>query len=373
MDQHEEAENVQGDSAKESDATAAGRALGRLGASKGGKARAAKLTPEERSDIGRKAVETRWARARGQTPGDRTPILQATHGSPDRPLKIGNVQIPCYVLKDGTRVLSQGHFLVAMGRHPKANVRKEGEEEQLPAILQGKSINPFITKDLIEKSRPIKFRTPTGALASGYRAELLPEICEVYLKARENGTLNRQLQHVAKHAEILARGLMNVGIIALVDEATGYQRDRERDELAKILEAFVAKEIQKWLRTFDLEFYELICELRGEPLERAKNRPAYFGRLTNNLVYQRLAPGVLQKLQEVNPVTENGRRKSTHHQHLTPEFGHPKLREHLSGVTSAMKFAKHLRMKWDDFLQALDKTHPKYHPMPLFDRPNEED
>jgi hypothetical protein len=80
---------------------------------------------------------------------------------------------------------------------------------------------------------------------------------------------------------------------------------------------------------------------------------------------------VLQKLQEVNPVTENGRRKHTHHQHLTPDFGHPKLKEHLSGVISAMKFAKHLGMKWVDFLRALDKTHPKYQPMPLFDQEDE--
>src|SRR5204862_425161 len=124
--------------------------------------------------------------------------------------------------------------------------------------------------------------TPHGVLASGYRAELLPEVCEVYLKANDAGELAGNLKHVALRAQILIRGLAHVGIIALVDEATGHQRDTERDELAKILEAFVAKEIQKWIKTFDLEFYELICEVRGEPLERAKKRPKYFGKLTNN-------------------------------------------------------------------------------------------
>ncbi len=39
-------------------------ALGKLGGSKGGKARAKKLTAERRSDIARKAVETRWAKYR---------------------------------------------------------------------------------------------------------------------------------------------------------------------------------------------------------------------------------------------------------------------------------------------------------------------
>ena len=39
-------------------------ALGRLGASKGGKARAAKLSAKKRAQIARKAAMTRWARSR---------------------------------------------------------------------------------------------------------------------------------------------------------------------------------------------------------------------------------------------------------------------------------------------------------------------
>jgi hypothetical protein len=125
--------------------------------------------------------------------------------------------------------------------------------------------------------------------------------------------------------------------------------------------------LQKWIPTFDLEFYELICELRKEPLSRIKARPPYFGGLTNNLVYERLAPGVLQVLQEKNPKLDNGRRKHRHHQHLTTDLGHPKLKEHLAGVITAMKFAKNLGMSWGDFLKMLDKTHHKYRPMPLLD------
>jgi hypothetical protein len=94
-------------------------------------------------------------------------------------------------------------------------------------------------------------------------------------------------------------------------------------------------------------------------------RPPYFGKLTNNLVYQRLAPGVLQKLRELNPVAENGRRKHKHFQYLTPDMGHPKLKEHLAAVMQAMKFAKAMGVNWEQFLRTLDKTLPKYQPMPL--------
>ena len=84
--------------------------------------------------------------------------------------------------------------------------------------------------------------------------------------------------------------------------------------------------------------------------------------------YRRLAPGVLEKLEELNPVTQNGQRKRKHFQHLTPDIGHPKLREHIAGVTTAMKMAKLQELSWSEFIKLLDKTHPKYKPMPLFDQ-----
>lgn len=237
----------------------------------------------------------------------------------------------------------------------------------LPAFITANNLKPFISKELEVTSSQVEFITLNGHRAFGFSAELLPKICDVFLDAEAAGVLTKHQKHIAKQAGILTRGLAHVGIIALVDEATGYQRDRARDELAKILEAFVAKEIQKWIKTFDLEFYELICDLRGDPLERAKNRPKYFGNLTNNLVYCRLAPGVLQQLEKHNPVSDSGSRKRKHFQHLTTDVGHPKLREHLAGVTTAMKMAKLQGLNWKSFLKLLDRTHPKWIPMPLFD------
>ncbi len=38
-------------------------ALGKLGGAKGGKARAAKLSPQERSEIAKKAAASRWGKA----------------------------------------------------------------------------------------------------------------------------------------------------------------------------------------------------------------------------------------------------------------------------------------------------------------------
>ena len=315
------------------------------GRARGGHARMEGTTARERKALARKAAAARWAE-----------VPQAICGSPDRPLRIGDHELQCYVLEDGTRVLSQAGFLEALGRHRKANVRREGGEEPLPAILQGKAINPFITQEILEKSRPIKFRTPSGALASGYRADLLPIVCEVYLQAREANVLPPNQHHVAKQAEVLVRGLAHVGIIALVDEVTGYQELRKKDALARILEAFIAKELQPYVRTFPADYYEQMFRLRG--LEYPKDsvqRPPYFGHLTNDVVYDRLAPGVLEELKRVNPRDEDGRRKHRHFQWLTSNRGYPKLREHLGAVVATMK----LSTDWHDFISKLDQFYPR--------------
>lgn len=328
---------------------------------KGGQARAKTLSPEQRSEIASNAALSRWK--------SKAPL--ATH---EGELEFAGIPIPCAVLEGGQRVLSERGVTKGFGLKRAGSNWKRGNKTgaRLPVFASADNLKPFMDKDLrLALSNPILYRSPShpGAVAYGVAAELVPRVCELWLDARKAGAVLHQQAHIPVQAELIHRGLARVGIAALVDEATGYQRDRARDELAKILEAFVATEIQRYLRTFEFEFYELMCEIRGEPLERATKRPAYFGKLTNNLVYERLAPGVLQKLRQLNPVTETGHRKRKHFQHLTPDMGHPKLKEHLAGVTTAMKLAKIQGLSWKEFVNLLDKTHPKHKEMPLFDEP----
>jgi hypothetical protein len=71
----------------------------------------------------------------------------------------------------------------------------------------------------------------------------LPTSVKSFLQRGQMVFCRKQQEHIAKQAEILVRGFAGVGIIALVDEATGYQQDRARDALSRILEAFIAKEL----------------------------------------------------------------------------------------------------------------------------------
>jgi len=175
------------------------------------------------------------------------------------------------------------------------------------------NLKPFVANELEASTKPIVFQTASGTKAYGYRAELLPEVCEVYLRARDEGKLLKAQEKFALACDIIMRGLAHVGIIAVVDEATGYQDDRDRDALAKILEAFVAKELKKWVKTFPVDFYKQMFRLRGLRYHGTVRKPSYIGHLTNDLVCCRLAPGVLSGLKHKSPVTERGYRKNRHH------------------------------------------------------------
>lgn len=321
------------------------------GRAKGGRARMSQLSSEERTAIAKKGAEARW----------NSRVLKATHGSADHPLRIGEAEIPCYVLEDGTRVLTQGGFAGALGMARGGSMI--AGMNRLELFVSRKSVNPFIPNELSERfGNPILFIMPDGGRANGFEATLLADICEAVLKAREAGALQKQQLGIAAKCEILVRGFARVGIVALVDEATGYQRDRAKDALAKILEAWIAKELQAWVQTFPADFYEHMFRLRGLDFPRESvQRPRYFGVLTNDIVYKRLAPGVLTELHRVTPRNEDGRPTAKYFQSLTSNVGYPKLKEHLGAVVALMKVSK----SWGGFLNLLNEHYPRHGDTPM--------
>lgn len=318
-----------------------------------GKARMAKLTPEERRELARKAAKSRWLSIPHRE------VRQATHMG-EIELANGQVSIPCAVLEDGTRVLTQAGFLTAIGRRggPKDTFRETGGSlDKVPPFLSAENLQPYISGELRQAAGPIPFRLPAGQNAWGYPAELLPQVCEVYLKARESKVHVRSQEATIAACEVLVRGLAQVGIIALIDEATGYQNSRAADALARILEAFIAKELQPWIRTFPPEFYRELFRLRDlEFPDGTVKRPQYFGVLTNDIVYARLAPGVLSELKKGVPRNEDGRPTAKYFQKLTSNIGYPKLREHLGAVLAVMRLSK----DYHEFIGTLNLYYPRY-------------
>lgn len=327
----------------------------------GGKARAKRLTKQQLQEIGRKGAAAKWAKAHN------TPLRQALRAAP---LVIAGIEFDCAVLddKENTRVVSETNFMAAMGmyRSGALSVRRSQEgSAKIPLSLAYKNLKPFIDLHLGSvQTSFLSYRTPDGAIVTaGLPATLIPKICEVWIDADRKGVLGRRQKKIAALADILHRGLAQVGIIGLIDEATGFQDLRPRYALARILEQFVAKDYRKWTRTFPLEYFRELCRLRKVPFptEPPFRLPQYFGHLTNDIIYARMAPYVLAELRRKNPIVAPGRRKHKHFQWLTENIGDPRLREHLWKVIGIMQVFN----EWDQFYEALNRVLPKYSTAPL--------
>jgi hypothetical protein len=281
-------------------------------------------------------------------------LLKATHTGE---LRIGTAKLRCAVLEDGTRVLTQRDVLMAIGRSGKPAAGRGSADfvpfEKGSPLFDSENLKPFVSNELSDSITPIQFQVPKGARAWGYKAELLPQICEVYLTAREKGALRQNQLKFAVACELIMRGLAHVGIIALIDEVTGYQVLRDHQALQAILDKYLLKEYAKWAKRFPDEFYIQMFKLRGWQWKGMQvNRPSIVGRYTDDIVYSRLAPGVRDQLRRLNPPDEKGRRKSKHHQWLTPDIGHPALSQHLHAVIAIMRGSS----TWDQFMRFLNRS-----------------
>jgi len=308
----------------------------------GGKARAESLTAEQRTAMAKKAADAKWS------------LPKAIFGNPDKKLKLGDRELECYVLEGGKRVLSGRGMQEVLGLG-------QSHGGLLKDFLGQETIKPFIDNELaMEFANPVRFIRPGrgGKLALAYEATILPRLCDAVLEARKrNPNLGKRQKEVADQCEIITRVLAKVGIIALVDEVTGYQEIRDREALQRILDLYVKDEWSKWTRRFGNEFYKNLFRLKNIPFppHEGTKKPSYVGHWTNDVVYSRLAPGILKKLREVNPRTPSGNRARKFFQHLTDDIGIPELQQHLSNVTFLMKSC----LTWDEFKQRLDIASPK--------------
>jgi hypothetical protein len=275
-------------------------------------------------------------------------IPRATHGSPDHPLKIQGLEIPCYVLEDGTRVITLTGLLRSLDMSGGGYGRYSRESgDRLARFAATNSINPFISNDLITRIQtPIKFRT-SRSTAKGYEATILVDLCDAILAARLAGGLTPRQTHIAERAEILVRGFAKIGIIALVDECTGYQENRDRDALHKLLAKYMTEERVAWAKLFPDDYWKHLFRLRGLSWPAVGYKtPRYIGHLVNKTVYDRLPPGVLEELKRRNPPSEEtGRRKYRHHQFLSEDLGQPDLRYHLLQLMPIMRISP----DWETF------------------------
>lgn len=315
--------------------------------SKGGLARANKLSPEDRSAIARRAALARHSKSLPRA------IAEGA-------LIIGDLQIACAVLEDETRVLTQEGFLTAIGRAGKAKGGEGAGIDGKPAFLRAKNLEDFIPDELLASTVPLEFVPLRGpgyqGRAFGYRARLLPDVCWVYQDAMVAGKLLPGQEHIGRACRDFLKALTNHAIDDLVDLATGFEDMRKRRAINKIIDQYVEKSARPWVKMFDLGFYRHIYRLNGWSFDPENTaRPGVIGIWTND-IYDRLAPGVREALHA--RVKRNAKGKPTQKltQLLTPEEGKPALERLLEGVILLMRMSA----DWSEFKIKLDEYYPRY-------------
>lgn len=261
-----------------------------------------------------------------------TDTLKITH---EGELKLTDeISLPCYVLADGTRILSGRGMQNALKLTDADSVNDTAKLSgvELTRFIASKWFNSLITTpEMLEHFSPVICYKGQQKI-NGYEATALVDFCNLLLQARKDDKIKTERQTIiVEQCEILIRSFAKIGIIALVDEATGYQYEREKKELQAILKAFISDEILSWQKTFHDNFYKEIFRLWNIPFtaENIKRKPQFIGRLTNEFVYKNLPKGtfVLDKLKEKTPKTEAGNYRYRLHQSLTPEVGKEALKK----------------------------------------------
>lgn len=330
---------------------------------RGGHARAAKLTPSRRSEIAKVAAARRWSE-KAENDSDSVRVLESFKSK----LEIAGSSIPCAVVVGPggvQRVLSEtGISNAVLGDRSGASKRKKKVAQEdgniLPIFIAPSQLFPFISRELLDGPlKPIDYYDGSR-LVRGYDAQILPAICNVWLKAREAGALQDQQLDKAQKAEILMRALAETGIVALVDEATGYQSVRPQNALQSYLELVIRRELAVWAKKFPDEFYENIYKLKGWKWPgMSKNRFSVCANYTTNLIYDRLGPGITDELITKTPKNEKGYRPNKLHQWLSEDIGDPMLATHMHSILMFQRLAIANGYGWKRFLHMVDQVLPR--------------
>lgn len=246
----------------------------------------------------------------------------------------GDTSLPVYVLDDGRRVMST---------RAATQILSSGKGGgNLWQYIKTESLAKYIPRDLDDQM--IVFSIPGNPIhGQGMQAETFLEICRSFVTARDDNALKTSRQvEIAVRAGMFLASCAKVGLIALIDEATGYQYERADDALQVKLAAFLEEEMRQWEKTFPDELWREFGRLTH--WEGAlHNRPKYWGKLVMELIYGYLDPDVANWLRENAPAPRKGQ---NYHQWLSSQYGLKKLVEHIwltVGMASACGSMSELR------------------------------
>ncbi len=250
------------------------------------------------------------------------------------PVMIGGMEVDCFVLEDGTALISKSKMMSLLGRQWKGTSRSH-----LPNFIEAKNLQPFISDDLTKMLAGIDFLDGETKKVA-YHSDVLPLVCDVYLSARLAGVLSKSQLPVADLCELLIRSFAKVAITAIIWEQLGYDRVKSPEALRLLVDSYLEEEYRKWSLQFHPDFFLQLDRIYGNQRTTSRNRPKYYARFIRTYIYEPLEKGmVLEELDKRNPTNEKGNRKVRHHQFLSTEKGQKVLSAQIWQVLAAMKMA----------------------------------
>lgn len=141
------------------------------------------------------------------------------------------------------------------------------------------------------------------------------DMCQEYVDSLGKGLLLKTQMHLAVQASRMLCAFAKVGIIALVDEATGYQAQRAACELSFAYRAILLESQRDWDLMWPAECVVALCSLHGVRYIGG-SYPHFLASTFDRLYRAILGDAVVDELKRRNPEPKFG---TNHHQWLTPE------------------------------------------------------
>lgn len=196
-------------------------------------------------------------------------------------IQIGDISLECVVLNDGTSGYVQRQLAHAIGFTEK---RPGSRFRRFLAEIAPNSLSYF------DKTSQDVIRLPNGATATFAPCGILTEVVAGVMESASLGTLHTQRKHLVKPCSAIYRALAKTGEAALIDEATGYQRNRAPDYLQNLFDKLLRESASDWERRFHPDFYDSVYRLFGWSYNPAKPKPFIVGKITLEWVYEPIFP-----------------------------------------------------------------------------------
>nr|WP_286674417.1 P63C domain-containing protein [Clostridium sp. VAP52] len=250
--------------------------------------------------------------------------------------------LPCYVLDDGQRVFRLSNLTKSL---------RDKEHGKFGNYLASSNIIKYLPERLRPLTDENHDRTPQGVIEfefnekieKGYNSEDFMDVCSAFVTANlNNEKLSEAQQEIVKNANKFVLSTAKIGIVALIDEATGYQNVRHSKELQLKMKYFLVEDdnAREWEKIFpdDLWFeFGRLTNWKGS----LKKRPKYWGKLVKELIYNLLDKDIAEYLYKNKPPRYNGHIK--YHQWLNEGYGTKELTQHIWQIIGMAKTCENMK------------------------------